>query len=181
MNILKQKKYVLFAGKKFFESYTKYTLSKFCSRKCSCTYSSKINRKERNKKISNSLTEFFENTPKAKKDSSKKNKEKRYCIICGVELTYEQVQNKNKTCSLKCGSQAANKTKQQNGTVFVENGQGRSRSGYWNNFFCNSTYELVYYIYMTEHGYKVERNKKAYEYEWNGVMRHYYPDFNVNR
>lgn len=115
---------------------------------------------------------------------SKKGKEKiyepTYCIVCGKELTRNQIQSKNKTCSIQCGSICANKTKQKNGTVFVENGQGRSRSGYWKGFFCNSTYELVYYIYMSEHGYKIERNQKVYEYEWNGKKRSYYPDFRVD-
>lgn len=174
----KKEKTCPICGQKFFESYTKYTLSEFCSRKCSCTYSSKIKREERNKKISASLKGIRKGVV------TKKQKEKIYdpvyCIVCGKELTHKQIQSKNKTCSIQCGSLCANKTKQKNGTVFVENGQGRSRSGYWKGFFCNSTYELVYYIYMSEHGYKIERNQKSYEYEYNGSKRLYYPDFIVN-
>lgn len=171
----KKEKTCPICGQKFFESYTKYTLSAFCSRKCSCTYSSKLKREERNKKISSSL--------KGRKNifkGRKKKYPKTYCIICGKELTHKQIQTKNKTCSSKCGNICANKTKLERGTVFVEHGQGRSHSGYWKGFFCNSSYELAYYIYMSEHGYKVERNTKAYEYEWKGKKCLYYPDFRVD-
>lgn len=171
----KKEKTCPICGQRFFESYTKYTLSEFCSRKCSCTYSSILKRKERNKKISISLKE----SDKVFRGRRKKY-EKVYCIVCGKELTYNQIQSGNKTCSLKCGSLAANKTKQKNGTVFVENGQGWGKSGKWKGFFCNSSYELVYYIYMSEHGYKVERNKTKYEYEWKGKKHFYIPDFLVD-
>lgn len=174
----KKEKTCPICGQKFFESYTKYTLSEFCSRKCSCTYSSILKRDERNRKISTSLKETYKN-PSARR-RKQKIYDPAYCVICGKELTHNQIQTGNKTCSLRCGSLCANKTKQKNGTVFVEHGQGRSRSGYWKGFFCNSSYELVYYIYMSEHGYKIERNTKAYEYEWNGKKCLYYPDFRVN-
>lgn len=174
----KKEKTCPICGQRFFESYTKYTLSEFCSRKCSCTYSSKIKRKERNKKISVSLKGIRKGT--VAKKQGEKIYDPTYCIICGKELSRKQIQSKNKTCSIQCGSLCANKTKQKNGTVFVENGQGRSRSGYWKGFFCNSTYELVYYIYMSEHGYKIKRNQKSYEYEYNGSKCLYYPDFIVN-
>lgn len=174
----KQEKICPICGTIFYESYTKNTLSDFCSRKCSCTFVSRLNREERNKKIASGLVK----SEKRKNASLKKLKkyELIFCETCGKPLSREQIQRGNKTCSLKCGSAKANKTKQQNGTVFIERGQGRSKSGYWKGFFCNSTYELIYYIYMTEHGYKVERNNKAYEYEWNGNKRRYYPDFLVD-
>lgn len=174
----KKEKTCPICGQRFFESYTKYTLSEFCSRKCSCTYSSKLKREERNRKISTSLKEKYKSSEVKRRKL--KIYDPAYCVSCGKELTRNQIQAGNKTCSLKCGSLCANKTKHKNRTVFVENGQGRSRSGYWKGFFCNSTYELVYYIYMSEHGYKIERNQKVYEYEWNGSKRLYYPDFIVN-
>lgn len=174
----KREKICSICGASFLESYTKHTLSDFCSRKCACTFVSRLNRIERNKKIAKGLAKSEKR--KVLKNKKLKEYEPVFCEVCGKKLSREQIQRKNKTCSLKCGSLRANKTKQQNGTVFIERGQGRSRSGYWKGFFCNSTYELVYYIYMTEHGYKVERNTKRYEYEWDGNKRQYYPDFLVN-
>lgn len=105
-------------------------------------------------------------------------KNPKLCNICGKPISFER--RKNKTCSMACTIEQVKLSKQKNGTVFVENGQGRSRSGYWKGFFCNSTYELIYYIYMSEHGHKIERNQKVYEYEWNGKKRSYYPDFRVD-
>lgn len=43
-----------------------------------------------------------------------------------------------------------------------------------------STYELVYYIYQTDHGVKVKRNEDKFEYEWEGKTHTYLPDFIVN-
>lgn len=150
-----------------------------------------------NKKVSVSLKKFYKNNPNShshkirntrssingEKITSAQAKDEYYknpklCCICGKVIEYER--KKNKTCSLECQIACANLTKQKNGTVFVENGQGRSKSGYYKGFFCNSTYELVYYIYMTEHGNVVERNLKKYDYEFGGKHRTYTPDFRVN-
>lgn len=186
-----------FCGEKFYKVWTKYSLSEFCSKTCSKKYSSLIKREEVNKKVSASLKNFYKNNPNShshkirntkslingEKITSVQAKEEYYknpktCCICGKVIDYER--KKNKTCSLGCQTKCANLTKQKNGTVFVENGQGRSKSGYYKGFFCNSTYELVYYIYMTEHGNIVERNLKNYEYVFEGKHRNYTPDFRVN-
>lgn len=56
-------------------------------------------------------------------------------------------------------------------------GSGRSRSGYYKGFHCDSTYELAYLIYHIDHGLQIERNKNGYEYEYKGKLHTYYPDF----
>lgn len=170
-------------AKRFYGNWAKWVLSPYCSKECARSFSSTVKKDEKNKKIRDSVKRYYDNNEERKIKLEEKRKaiiQNNLCPICGKELTWRQIESGNKTCSLACGSQMANKTKEENGTVFVENGQGRSRSGYWKGFFCNSTYELVYYIYMSEHGYKIERNTKAYEYEWKGSKRLYYPDFILN-
>lgn len=193
----KKEKTCKLCGEKFYKVWSKYSLSEFCSKTCSKKYSSLIKREDVNKKVSVSLKKFYKNNPNlhshkirntkslinGEKITSVQAKEEYYknpktCCICGKVIEYER--KKNKTCSLECQTKCANLTKQKNGTVFVENGQGRSKSGYYKGFFCNSTYELVYYIYMTEHGNIVERNLKNYDYEFEGKHRTYTPDFRVN-
>lgn len=167
-------------GASFYKNWTKYTLSEFCSESCSRQFSSKTNREITNRKISSSLKKKNLN-PSA--HYSKILKERYYsnpklCVICGKIIEYER--KKNKTCSRDCHYKCANLTKQKNGVVFIENGQGRGKTGYYKDFFCNSTYELVYYIFMTEHGHCVERNTKSYNYEFDGKKRKYTPDFRVD-
>lgn len=169
-----------FCGEKFYKVWSKYSLSEFCSQSCSRKYSSRLKRKEVNKKISDSLKNYYKtnNRPISviKKEEYYQNPNK--CCICGKVIEYKS--RKNKTCSRKCNSKCANLTKQKNGTVFVENGQPRSKSGHYKGFYCSSTYELVYYIYMTEHGHEVIRNTKTYDYMFDGKNKIYIPDFRVD-
>ena len=167
-------------GNKFHKVWSKYVLSEFCSKSCARKYSTTLKRKEINEKVSQSLKTYFKtNTrPITKKKRDEYYLNPKNCCICGKVIEYER--KKNITCSPACHYKRANLTKQKNGTVFVENGQGRSKSGHYKGFFCSSTYELVYYIYMTEHGYAVKRNTKTYSYIFNGENKIYIPDFRVN-
>lgn len=54
---------------------------------------------------------------------------------------------------------------------------GRSKSGYYKGYFCGSTYELVYTIYNIDHNIHFKRNKKGFQYEYNGKTHNYYPDY----
>ena len=170
-------------AKRFYGNWAKWVLSPYCSKECARSFSSTVKKDEKNKKIQDSVKRYYDNNEERKIKLEEKRKaiiQNNLCPICGKELTWRQIESGNKTCSLACGSQLANKTKEENGTVFVENGQGWGKSGYWNGFFVNSTYELVYYIFMTEHGHSVERNKKRYKYIWKGKNKTYIPDFRVD-
>ena len=59
----------------------------------------------------------------------------------------------------------------------LRHGSGRGKKGWYKGFFCDSTYELVYVIYNLDNGIKFKRNEKFYEYEYNGSIHKYYPDF----
>jgi hypothetical protein len=62
----------------------------------------------------------------------------------------------------------------------LKEGSSRSKHGWYNGFWCDSSYELAYLIYCLDHNIKIERNKKYYEYEYEGKIHKYYPDFIVN-
>lgn len=59
----------------------------------------------------------------------------------------------------------------------VRKGGGRGKSGWYKGYWCDSSWELAYVIYNIEHGIKFERNKQGFEYEFEGDIFRYYPDF----
>lgn len=65
-----------------------YGSGRFCDIKCSKSFSTKLKRKEINKKVSETLLK-------------KKLKPIRFCEICGIELKTKR--NKTKTCGNSCG------------------------------------------------------------------------------
>lgn len=56
-------------------------------------------------------------------------------------------------------------------------GSGLGKHGWYKGYWCDSSYELAWVIYNLEHGIKFERNRNGFEYEWEGKIRKYYPDF----
>ena len=58
-------------------------------------------------------------------------------------------------------------------------GSGRGKKGWYNGYYCDSTYELVYVIYNLDHQIKFQRCTRKYPYIYNGVEHNYYPDFEL--
>lgn len=56
-------------------------------------------------------------------------------------------------------------------------GCGRGKKGWYKGYWCDSSWELAFILYNIDHGIKFERNKKFFNYEINGKVRKYYPDF----
>lgn len=167
-------------GKTYFEAWTKSGYSDFCSQKCSKSFATKMNRREINEKISKSLISNHNSVNLSIKNDYDKNP--KICSICKKIIPYER--RKRNTCCDKCAKIMAVQTRKNNpspnyGGGYRE-GSGRSKSGYYNNIFMGSTYELVYYIYQTDHGVSVERNKCKFEYEYEGKKYTYLPDFVVD-
>ena len=59
-------------------------------------------------------------------------------------------------------------------------GSGRGKKGWYNGFFCDSSWELAYLIYHLDHGISIERCTEVRTYIWENKVRKYYPDFIVN-
>ena len=51
------------------------------------------------------------------------------------------------------------------------------RSGYYNNIWFASTYELAYYIYNINNGVNIKRCKDRFDYFYNNSYHKYTPDF----
>lgn len=69
------------------------------------------------------------------------------------------------------------KEKIANGLIKLSKGIGRGKSGWYRNYWCDSSYELAFVIYNIEHNIKFVRNNKRFEYEFNGEKHSYIPDF----
>jgi len=59
-------------------------------------------------------------------------------------------------------------------------GSGRGKKGYYKGFWCDSSWELAFVIYNIDHGIIFERNTKSFQYEYQGQIKKYMPDFIIN-
>ena len=172
-------------GTKFTKTWSKWILSEFCCKRCAKCYSSILKRQEVNRKVSEKLkgrrvgyAAFFYDEEKEQKLINEYSKNPKTCPICGKIIPYEK--RKNKTCSIECGSVLGGLNNRGNPSGKKGGHRdkgGRSKSGYYKGHFCGSTYELVYTIYNIDHNIPFERNKKGFPYEYNGMIRNYYPDY----
>ena len=58
-------------------------------------------------------------------------------------------------------------------------GAGRGKQGWFNNYWCDSTYELAFVIYCLDHDIKIVRNTDRYYYTKDGETHYYIPDFKL--
>ena len=54
---------------------------------------------------------------------------------------------------------------------------GRGKRGWYKGYWCDSSWELAYVIYNLEHGIHFVRNRVGFDYEYDGIIRKYYPDY----
>lgn len=59
-------------------------------------------------------------------------------------------------------------------------GSGRGKKGWCRGFFCDSSWELAFVLYHTDHGSDIKRCKTPRTYEFKGKIKRYFPDFVVN-
>ncbi len=58
-------------------------------------------------------------------------------------------------------------------------GIGRGKKGWYKGIFCDSSWELAFVIYHIDHNISIKRCEEKLEYEMNGRVRKYLPDFVV--
>lgn len=56
-------------------------------------------------------------------------------------------------------------------------GSGRGKSGWYQGYWCDSSWELAFVIYNLEHNIPFARNTEGFEYEFEDIKHKYYPDF----
>lgn len=58
-------------------------------------------------------------------------------------------------------------------------GSGRGKSGRYKGVWCDSSWELAFLIYHLDHNIPIKRFEGYFEYNWEGSIHKYYPDFQV--
>ena len=133
---------------------------------------------ETKRKISEKIKECIRLNPEKFKQSQKE-KILKYCINCNIKMALRP-SDTNKFCSLKCKDESIEKGYLKGKTGGLREGAGRSKSGWYKGYYCNSSYELAWVIYSLDNNLKFKRNTKGFEYtNTEGSISNYYPDFYV--
>lgn len=64
-----------------------------------------------------------------------------------------------------------------NNDFIPKNASFRGKHGWYNGYWCDSSWELAFVIYNLEYDIKFQRNTQKFEYEFEGKKYNYYPDF----
>lgn len=140
---------------------------KFCSRSCS-------NYRERSLETKLKISNAVKNSQKFK-DAIKNSFIERIDKVCPVCKTMFSIPFTNKKiyCSRECYLKDSNHLYRKISSGGYREGSGRSKSGYYKNIYCGSTYELCWVIYNLDHNIKFTR--------FPGYIKDdelkYYPDF----
>jgi hypothetical protein len=59
-------------------------------------------------------------------------------------------------------------------------GSSRGKKGWYKGYYCDSSWELAFLIYHLENNIDIQRYSGYREYEFNGKLKKYFPDFIVN-
>jgi hypothetical protein len=131
---------------------------------------------ETKRKISIAIRERVRLNPE-KFNRSKKEKLIKFCLNCNSKMSLRPSDVK-KFCSLKCREESIKNGYLKGKAGGIREGAGRSKSGWYKNYYCNSSYELAWVIYSLDNGIVFERNKDGFEYvNSKGFKSNYYPDF----
>lgn len=128
---------------------------------------------------------------KIKKSNSAKNSEKMKIAnkLIGENRIKKRIEKKCKICDkvmkllpshknkLFCSVDCYNKSDNLKNNGGVRKGAGVGKSGWYNGYWCDSSWELAWVVYHIEHDITFERNKKGFDYLLKGKKYKYFPDF----
>lgn len=173
-------------------------IKKICS-KCNTEFETNVDRKYCSIRCSNSH-EISEET-KSKISISVKNSEKakeanykhglsmiikecdlfqKKCPICGIKMKLRPSEKNKIYCSKKCYNEDYKFEFRKMPSGGCRNGSGNSKSGWYKNYYCSSSYELAWVIYNIDHGIIFTRNLKGFDYLFMNETHKYYPDFIID-
>ena len=152
-----------------------------CSFSCAHLLSAKnTDLDKKNIKISNSLNDRIESLKEQGIFYSI-----RICENCGKEYTFKDYKSP-KYCCKDCGLIAKHRklsvaaVKNKFGGLNSETTHKSYKRGYYKGIWCDSSWELAYLLYCFDNNISVERNNKYFEYEFEGKIYKFYPDFIVD-
>jgi hypothetical protein len=159
----------------------KYPLN-YCSRECS----NKRNHSENTKnKIKDGILVYL-------KKNNKNIIGEIFCKECGIKITNKPKYGFCKNCFAKTQMFKDILAKLQAGLAYAKKynnlktgayreGSGNGKCGYYKGYYCASTWELAYIIYLIDNKISFIRNTEKFEYiKKDGTKSWYIPDFMVD-
>ena len=167
------KEYIVYETNKQFEKIKK----RFCSRSCA-------NSRKWSEDYKKKLSEICKNSEKIK-DANKlnffrieKEKIKKNCPVCKNDFLVLPCKINKIYCSKECYlKDEHNEFRRGSKGGYRFGSSGRTHSGSYQGYWCDSSWELAFVIYNLDHKIKFERNLQYFKYIHNGKERKYYPDF----
>ena len=169
-------------GKEFQQTVTKHeyvrnSMKKCCSIFCAHSYIAKnidikVRRKTIRKMLDNGKAVGFCKPTKP-----------RYCENCRKQIVDPNFKN-SKYCSVDCRITArhAKLSKLAKISNLGGNTEGykKAKHGWYKGFYCGSSWELAFLLWALDNKLNISRCNKVFEYEFEGKMRKYYPDFEID-
>jgi|JI10StandDraft_1071094.scaffolds.fasta_scaffold108423_4 hypothetical protein len=148
-----------------------YGSGRFCSKGCS-------NKREWSEDKKNKHSKIAKKSDNVLAANSKRSfKIIKECVICKKEFSVRKSEIKKKYCTKKCFVNDKDFKYRNKAKGGFREGSGLGKSGWYKGIQCDSSYELAWVIYNLEHEISFIRNKKGFEYVFNGITRKYYPDY----
>lgn len=155
----------------------------YCSQKCAhkCINHSHAKTDEQKRKVSESMKRFcstqaFQDNLERKRKKGKKDIIK-HCPICGKEFVVKSCNAKRIFCSRACCDNDKTFQFHKKTPGGLRKGSSRAYHGWYQGYYCDSSWELAFVIYNLEHGVSFQRNRQGFEYEYKGEKHKFYPDF----
>lgn len=109
-------------------------------------------------------------------------KNPKLCEYCNNPISYER--RFYKTCCREHGLLLRNLHNHETQLIRHTSGgkrshSGRGKHGRYHGIWCDSSWELAWIIYQEEHQIKFKKYHGYFEYEFEGRLHKYYPDFEL--
>jgi hypothetical protein len=144
---------------------------RFCSRFCANAREWSKKKKDKHKLIMKNSTNVLN------ANKFRISRVKNVCVMCKKEFEVHKYRSDSKFCSKKCFYSDKDFKFRRKSKGGVREGSGHGKSGWYKGIQCDSSYELAWVIYNLEHGVNFIRNKKGFEYFFDGKKHNYYPDY----
>lgn len=150
------------------ECFDLFGSGQYCSRGCS-------NARERSESVKKKISEGVRKCDaylEGRLNSKSGLKINHTCPTCENSFS-KRPSWKGKYCSRKCASHSSK-------MGGYRPGSGRSKSGWYQGYYCGSTWELAFLIWSIDHGLPIQRCNETFPYVFEGKTRTYLPDFKIN-
>lgn len=115
--------------------------------------------------------------------NSRKPPKKRFCEACGKEIVDDKFKT-SKYCSIECKiktrHEKLSRIAKQSGFAGYNEAFKKAKRGWYKGFWCGSSWELAFLIWALDHNLNIKRCNKIFKYTFDGKLRKYYPDFEID-